>query len=69
MQTVQVEMILLLDGLILAALGMDKGKYGYLGCILGWFASLRGAKRSVMTRRAEIRRVTTYFVYTNLSPF
>ena len=27
--------VLLLDGLILATLSMDKGKHGYLGCILG----------------------------------
>ena len=28
--------ILLLDGLILATLSMDKGKCGYLGCISGF---------------------------------
>ena len=33
------------DGLILAALGMDKGKCGYVGCISGWFVALRGAPR------------------------
>ena len=27
--------ILLLDGLVLATLGINKGKHGYLGCILG----------------------------------
>ena len=37
--------ILRLDGLILASLGIDKGKYGYLGCIFGWFGALRGAPR------------------------
>ena len=30
------------DGLILATLGMDKGKCGYIGCIFGWFGALRG---------------------------
>ena len=25
------------DGLILATLGMEKGKCGYFGCISGWF--------------------------------
>ena len=35
--------ILLWDGLLLAILGMDKGKCGYVGCISGWFAALRGA--------------------------
>ena len=35
--------ILLQNELILAPLGMDKGKYGYLGCISGWFGMLRGA--------------------------
>ena len=29
--------ILLRNGLILATLGMDKGKCGYVGCISGWF--------------------------------
>ena len=29
--------ILLRDGLILATLGVDKGKRGYVGCISGWF--------------------------------
>ena len=33
------------DGLILATLGMDKGKCGYVGCISGWFGALRGAPR------------------------
>ena len=37
--------ILLLDGLILATLSMDKGKCGYLGCISCWFGALRGASR------------------------
>ena len=35
--------ILLLDVLILATFGMDKGKYGYLGCIFGRFGALEGA--------------------------
>ena len=35
--------ILLLDDFILATLSMDKGKYGYLGCISGWFGALRVA--------------------------
>ena len=38
--------ILLLDGLILAILSMDKGKCGYLGCISGWFVALRGPPRA-----------------------
>ena len=38
--------ILLQDGLILATLSMDKGKYGYLGCTFGWFGALRGAPRT-----------------------
>ena len=33
------------DGLILATFSLDKGKYGYLGCISGWFGALRGAPR------------------------
>ena len=33
------------DGLILATLGMDKGKCGYVGCISGWFWALRVAPR------------------------
>ena len=33
------------DGLILATLGMDKGKCGGVGCISGWFWALRGAPR------------------------
>ena len=33
------------DGLILATLSMDKGKYAYLGCISGWFGALREAPR------------------------
>ena len=37
--------ILLLDVLMLATLGMDKGKCGYVGCISGWFGALRGAPR------------------------
>ena len=37
--------ILLRDGLILAILGMDKGKCGYVGCISGWFWALRVAPR------------------------
>ena len=37
--------ILLWEGLVLATLGMDKGKYGYVGCISGWFVALRGAPR------------------------
>ena len=37
--------ILQLDGLILATLSMDQGKYGDLGCISGWFFALRGAPR------------------------
>ena len=38
--------ILLLDGLILSTLSMDKGKCGYLGYISGWFGALRGALRA-----------------------
>ena len=37
--------ILLQNGLILVTLGMDKGKFGYLGCISGWFGALGGALR------------------------
>ena len=37
--------ILLREGLILATLGMDKGKFGYVGCISGWFWTLRVAPR------------------------
>ena len=37
--------ILLQDGLILAILGMDKGKCGYVGCISGWFWAPRVAPR------------------------
>ena len=33
------------DGLILATVGMDKGKCGYFGCIFGWFGALSGAPR------------------------
>ena len=33
------------DGLILATLGMDKGKCGYVGCISGGFWALRVAPR------------------------
>ena len=35
--------ILLRNGHILATLGIEKGKCGYLGCISGWFGYLRGA--------------------------
>ena len=34
--------ILLCNGLILAPLGMNKGKCGGLGCISDWFKALRG---------------------------
>ena len=37
--------ILLRDGLILATFTMDKRKYGYIGCISGWFGALREAPR------------------------
>ena len=37
--------ILLGEGLILATLGMNKGKCGYVGCISGWFWALRVAPR------------------------
>ncbi len=37
------DVILLRNGHILATLGMEKGKCGYLECISGWFGSLRGA--------------------------
>ena len=37
-----------LDGLILATLSMDKGKYSYLGCTFGWFRALRGSLGSQM---------------------
>ena len=37
--------ILLRKGLILATLGMDKGKCSYVGCIYGWFKALKGAPR------------------------
>ena len=33
------------NGLILATLGMDNGKCGYVGCISGWLGALRGAPR------------------------
>ena len=33
---------LLRNGHILASLGMEKGKYGFIGCISGWFGSLKG---------------------------
>ena len=33
------------DGLTLATLSMDQGKYGDLGCISGWFLALRGFPR------------------------
>ena len=39
--------ILLPDSLILATLSMDKGKCGYLGCISGWFETLRGAPKVI----------------------
>ena len=35
--------ILLQNGHVIATLGMEKEKCGYLGCISGWFGSLRGA--------------------------
>ena len=37
--------ILLREGLILATLGMDKRKCGYVGCISGWFWAPRVAPR------------------------
>jgi hypothetical protein len=37
--------ILLRNGLILATLGMDKGKCGYVGCISGWFWAPRVVPR------------------------
>ena len=37
--------ILLRGSLILATLGMDKGKCGYVGCISGWFWALREVPR------------------------
>ena len=37
--------VLLREGLILATLGMDKGKCAYVGCISGWFWILRVAPR------------------------
>ena len=40
--------ILLLGGFILATLGKDEGKCGYLGCIFGWFGALRGSSGSKM---------------------
>ena len=33
------------DGFILVTLSVDKGKYGYLGCLFGRFGALRGAPR------------------------
>ena len=36
---------LLLDGLILATLSVDKEKCGYVGGISGWFGALDGAPR------------------------
>ena len=36
---------LLLDGLILATLSVDKEKCGYVGGISGWFGALNGAPR------------------------
>ena len=44
-KTEVLDAILLLDGLILATLGMDKGKFDYVGFISGWFGALRGAPR------------------------
>ena len=40
--------ILLRNGLILAPLGMEKGKCGCLGCISGWFGALGGPLESQM---------------------
>ena len=40
-----VDTILLRNELILAPLGMDKGKCGCLGCISGWLGALRRALR------------------------
>ena len=37
--------ILLQEDLILATLSMDKGKYGYLEGISGWFGAVRVAPR------------------------
>ena len=37
--------ILLRNELILAPLGMDKGKCAFLGCISGWLGALRRALR------------------------
>ena len=37
--------ILLREGLILATLGMNKGKCGYVGCISGCFGALSVAPR------------------------
>ena len=39
--------ILLQDGLILATFTIDKRKYGYFGCISGWFEALRGTSRLI----------------------
>ena len=39
--------ILWQDGLILATLSMDKGKFGYLGWISGWLRALRGTPRVI----------------------
>ena len=41
------EVTLLRDGFILANLCVDKGKYGNLGCISGWFGTLREAPKSI----------------------
>ena len=38
--------IFLQDRLILATLGMDKEKSGYLGCISGWFGALKRTPRA-----------------------
>ena len=40
--------ILLLNGLILATLSMNKGKYGYLGCSFGLFGAPRWSLGSHM---------------------
>ena len=39
--------ILLLDGIILPTLNINKGNCGYLGCISGWFGALRVAPRVI----------------------
>ena len=40
------DVILLLDGLILATLSLDKRKDGYLGYISGWFGALKRTPRA-----------------------